>query len=239
MAVQPARRAYAPYPLESGVERGVFRSPTILSPRDTSEPEEESLRGRGGGRGRGARAAPAADRGRGAGGDGGDADVHRHQCPVSGDGVTEGAASGETRMGGGAECRLRRARQARGGAGKRGGGGEQARRSGGGGGGGARAARAAEGRRGGGATAAVDTCWRVARVGGGRGWLFSAHRLRARALVQLQAGPSARSFVRGRSTPWSHLRGIVYDDRPHDSPGALSAARLPTRAHNYAHGSPE
>ena len=127
----------------------------------------------------------------------------------------------------------------RGGAGKRGGGGEQARRSGGGGGGSARAARAAEGRRGGGATAAVDTCWRVARVGGGRGWLFSAHRLRARALVQLQAGPSARSFVRGRSTPWSHLRGIVYDDRPHDSPGALSAARLPTRAHNYAHGSPE
>ena len=105
MAVQPARRAYAPYPLESGVERGVFRSPTILSPRDTSEPEEESLRGRGGGRGRGARAAPAADRGRGAGGDGGDADVHRHQCPVSGDGVTEGAASGETRMGGGAEQR--------------------------------------------------------------------------------------------------------------------------------------
>ena len=91
--------------LSSGVERGVFRSPTILSPRDTSEPEEESLRGRGGGRGRGARAAPAADRGRGAGGDGGDADVHRHQCPVSGDGVTEGAASGETRMGGGAEQR--------------------------------------------------------------------------------------------------------------------------------------
>ena len=67
----------------------------------------------------------------------------------------------------------------RGGAGKRGGGGEQARRSGGGGGGSARAARVAEGRRGGGATAAVDTCWRVARVGGGRGWLFSAHRLRA------------------------------------------------------------
>ena len=41
----------------------------------------------------------------------------------------------------------------------------------------ARARRAR--RRGGGATAAVDTCWRVARVGGGRGWLFSAHRLRA------------------------------------------------------------
>ena len=249
MAVQPARRAYAPYPLESGVERGVFRSPTILSPRDTSEPEEESLRGRGGGRGRGARAAPAADRGRGAGGDGGDADVHRHQCPVSGDGVAEGAASGETRMGGGRssdrcsdrgavaapplpECRLRRARQARGKAWWRGEArrrwraGETERRR--------RRRQRARGARGGGAEARPR---RSTRAGAWRGWAEggggflartgcelerSCSSRRVRALEALSAAVARHGLTCGASFTMTGRTTPQAPSQPHDSPHELT-----------------
>ena len=112
MAVQPARRAYGMHRILSrSRERRISFSNDPFPPgyvgAGGGEPERARRRPRAG-------AAPAADRGRGAGGDGGDADVHRHQCPVSGDGVAEGAASGETRMGGGAEQRpLQRPRRGR------------------------------------------------------------------------------------------------------------------------------
>ena len=75
---------------------------------------------------------------------------------------------------------------------------------------------------------------RGASVRGGKGWLFSAHRLRARELVQLHAGPSARSFVRGRSTPWSHLRGTARAVVPFDGAGHRGREPLAHGSHRGA-----
>ena len=136
------------------------------------------------------------------------------------------------------ECRLRRARQARGKAWRRGEArrrwraGEAERRR--------RRRQRARGARGGGAEGrrgdrgGRHVLARGAGLGGGRGWLFSAHRLRARALVQLQAGPSARSLVRGRSTPWSHLRGTARAVVPFDGAGHRGREPLAHGSHRGA-----